>query len=85
MDNPKYKSGQPMLTESELKEAGKSVALLHDYYMTGSKKGQESIVVQYQYKHFLSTASYFLIGFSDLYDLFNISELDVSLLRCWAL
>jgi hypothetical protein len=87
MDNPKYKPGQPMLPESELKKAGASVAALHDYCIKKSAAGpiDGSITVQYGKKHFLTSGGYFLIAFSDLFDLFNISELDVSLMRCWAL
>ena len=73
------------MTEAELKAAGESVAKLHEYYMSMHKTGKISIIVQYMKKHFLCESSYFLISWSDLYDLFNFTKLDTSIMRCWAL
>ena len=85
MDNPLYKPGEPQLTEAELKAAGESARALHEYYMASYNAGKTSIVVQYEEKHFLFKSNYFLVAWSDLYDLFNFSELDTSIMRCWAL
>ena len=85
MDNPLYKAGEPQLTEAELKAAGESTRALHEYYMTSYNAGKQSIIVQYEERHFLCKSNYFLVAWSDLYDLFNFSELDMSILWCWAL
>jgi hypothetical protein len=52
--------------------------------MNSCKLGQE-IIVSYKDHHFLVGDGFFLISFSDLYDLFNLDALDVSLMRCFAL
>ena len=35
-----------------------------------------------RYAHFLHKPSYFVVGFNDLFELFHLNALDVSLLRC---
>ena len=85
MDNPLYKPGEPQLTKVELKAVDESTRALHEYYMTSYSAGKQSIIVQYEERHFLCKSNYFLVTWSDLYDLFNFSELDTSIMRCWAL
>ncbi|TVU19977.1 hypothetical protein EJB05_36162, partial [Eragrostis curvula] len=85
-DNPKYKSGKPLLTAEELRNAGKACIELHNYYLQRLRdKKTHSIVLKYNEQHFLSSTSYFVVSFSDMYDLFNLDALDVSLLRCFTL
>jgi hypothetical protein len=43
------------------------------------------IVVKYRQSHFLMDGGVFIISLSDLYDLFNLYALDVSLMRYFAL
>jgi hypothetical protein len=82
--NPKFILGKPMFTVDALHKAGQSCVELHNYYMNNYKSGQD-IVVSYKDRHFLVGDGFFLISFSDLYDLFNLDALDVSLMRCFAL
>ena len=51
----------------------------------GNKKN--GIVVKYRRQHFLRDRDieFFLVGFGDLYDLFKLDALDVSLLSCFTL
>ena len=86
-ENPKFKYGKPMMTVDELAKAGKECVELHNYYMQACRDSKaKSIVVQYSRKHFLTDQdNYFIVGFNDLYDLFNLDGLDVSLLRCFTL
>jgi hypothetical protein len=42
-------------------------------------------MVQFKDRHFLVGDDIFVITFSDLYDLFNIDVLDISLMRYFAL
>jgi hypothetical protein len=73
-----------MLTVDALYKAGQPCVKLHNYYMNNYKSSQD-IMVSYKDRHFLVGDSFFLISFSDLYDLFNLDTLDVSLMRCFAL
>ena len=52
---------------------------------TGKKGCDIGITVAYKDEHFFNGAGNFVVGFNDLYDLFNLVGLDASLLRCWTL
>jgi hypothetical protein len=76
--------GKPMLAVNTLHKIGQPCAELHNYYINNYKSGQD-IIVSYKDHHFLVGGGFFLISFSNLYDLFNLNMLDVSLMRCFAL
>jgi hypothetical protein len=76
--------GKLILTANTLDKAGQACVNLHNYYINNYKSGQD-IIVSYKDHHFLIGDSYFLISFSDLYDLFNLDALDVSLMCCFTL
>jgi hypothetical protein len=57
---------------------------LHNYYILNWKK-IDVIVVKYRQSHFLTNDGVFINSLSDLYDLFNLDALDVSLIRCFTL
>jgi hypothetical protein len=82
--NPKFVMGRPMLTVDALHKAGKSCVELHNYYINNYKSRQD-IIVSYKDFHFLVGDSIFLISWSDLYDLFNLDALDISLMHCFVL
>jgi hypothetical protein len=82
--NPKFQMGKPMLTVGTLKEAGKSCVVLHDYYINNYKKRQH-IIGGLKEKHFLVGEGIVLISWSDLYDLFTLDTLDISLMHCFTL
>jgi hypothetical protein len=82
--NPKFIMGKLMLTVDVLHKAGQPCVEVHNYYMNNYKSGQD-IIVSYKDCHFLVGDNFFLISFSDLYNLFNLDALDVSLIHCFAL
>jgi hypothetical protein len=82
--NLKFQMGKPMLTINTLKEAGKSCVVLHDNYINNYKKRQH-IIGGFKENHFLVGEGIFLISWSNLYDLFTLDMLDISLMRCSAL
>ena len=45
----------------------------------------DGITVRYTKEHFLHEPGHFVVGFNDLFDLFNLKALGASLLRCWTL
>jgi len=86
--HPKFTYGQAILTEAELLVAGPFTVELHNYYMKGCQGNKKNgIVVKYRRQHFWRDrdTEFFLVGFDDLYDLFKLDALDVSLLRCFTL
>jgi hypothetical protein len=72
--------GKTMLTIDALHKAGQPYVELHNYYINNYKLGQD-IIMLYKDHHFLVGDDFFLISFFDLYDLFNLDALDVSLVR----
>jgi hypothetical protein len=82
--NPKFVKGKQMLTVDMLHKAGQPCVKLHNYYIINFKSGQD-IIVSYKDHHFLVSDDFFLISFSDLYDLFNLNVLDVSLMHYFTL
>jgi hypothetical protein len=82
--NPKFIMGQPMLTIDELRKIGQPCIDIHNYYIQNYKSGLD-IIVQFKDHHFLVGDSVFIITFLDLYDLFNLDVLDISLMRCFTL
>jgi hypothetical protein len=73
-----------MLNVNELGKAGQFCVELHNYYILNWKK-IDIIVVKYKQSHFLMDDGVFIISLSDMYDMFNIDALDVSLMRCFTL
>jgi hypothetical protein len=57
---------------------------LHNYYILNWKK-IDVIVVKYRQSHLVMDDGVFIISVSDLYDLFNLDALDVSLTHYFAL
>jgi hypothetical protein len=82
--NLKFEKGKQMLNANKLCKAGQFYVELHNYYILNWKK-IDVIVVKYRQSHFLTDDGVFIISLSDLYDLFNLNALDVSLMRCFAL
>jgi hypothetical protein len=82
--NPKFVMGNPMLTVDVLHKAGQPCVEFYNYYINNYISGQD-IIVSYKDHHFQVCDGFFLISFSDLYDLFNLDALDLPLLHCFAL
>jgi hypothetical protein len=72
--------GKLMLPVDALKQAGKSCVELNNYYINNYKKGQD-IIALLKEDHFLVGNCIFLISWSDLYDLFNLDALNISLMN----
>jgi hypothetical protein len=82
--NLKFVMGKLMLTIDEIHEAGQPCIDLHNYYIQNYQSGI-GILVSYKDHHFLVGNALFLITFSDLYHLFNLDALDISLMHCFTL
>jgi hypothetical protein len=86
-ENPKYRVGKALLSVSELRAAGQYCVDLHNYYMQNVNQAEE-IMVSFEERHFLQlegNGNIFIVAWSDLFDLFNLDALDLSLIRCFAL
>ena len=77
--------GKKMLSELDLATVGVNTKGLHKHYMTHAKYDNTSIVGQLKAKELHSGPCYFSISWSDLYDVFNLDALDISLICCLSL
>ncbi|KAJ1255962.1 hypothetical protein BS78_K127600 [Paspalum vaginatum] len=88
-ENPKYMYGKQMLTRAEHEVAGLGCVELHAYYMKSCAidNNKNGIVVEYKHKHFLHDydSEFVLVGINDLYDLFTLDAMDISLVCCFTL
>jgi hypothetical protein len=82
--NPKFIMDKPMLTVDVLHKVSQPCVEIHNYYINNYKSGQD-IIVSYKDRHFLVGDGFFLISFYDLYNLFNLDVLDVSLMHHFVL
>jgi hypothetical protein len=73
-----------MLHANELCKADRFYVELHNYYILNWKK-IDVIVIKYRQSHFLMDDGAFIISLSNLYDMFNLDALDVSLMCCFTL
>ena len=86
--NPKFKFGDPFLSETYLEKVGPGCVALHAWYMKQcEEKRIAGMVAVIKRQHFLSDAESepFIVGLDDLFDLFKLDGLDVGLLRCLTL
>jgi hypothetical protein len=73
-----------MLTVNQLRQVGKHSVELHNYYIQNYKMNQD-IIVQYNDSYFLVGDDIFVNTLYNLYDLFNLFALDISLMHCFTL
>ena len=81
----KFVMGNSMLLELDLATAGVNTKGLHKHYMTHANGDDASIVGHYKAVDLHSGPGYFSVSWSDLYDVFNLDALDISLIRCLTL
>ena len=75
--------GKSMMSTEELASAGVNTRGLHNHYITHAVHNDNtSIVGAFKAQDLHSGPSYFSIAWSDLYDLFDIDALDISLISC---
>ena len=77
--------GKPMLSELDLTTVGVNTKGLHKHYMTHANDDNTSIVGQFKAEDLHSGPGFFSVSWSDLYDVFNLDALDISLIRCLTL
>jgi hypothetical protein len=86
MVNPNYKFGKSLLSDGDLKKAAPCTKKLHTFYMQRGKSDDDSDIRTSAWPQRLSNRLQQLpVQLSDLYDLFNLDALDLTLLRCFIL
>ena len=75
--------GKSMMSTEELASAGVNTRGLHNHYITRAMHNYDtSIVGAFKAQDLHSGPGYFSVAWSDLYDLFNLDALDISLIYC---
>jgi hypothetical protein len=94
MANPNYKFRKNLLSVGDLKKASPFTRKLHTFYMQRGKSNDASDIMvalrpttnAWLKRDESSNALQLLaVQLSDLYDLFNLDALDLTLLRCFIL
>jgi hypothetical protein len=94
MVNPNYKFGKSLLSDGDLKKATPFTRELHTFYMQRGKSDDDSqIMVALQLgtnawlkrDELSNEVQHLHVQLSDLYDLFNLDALDLTLLRYFIL
>ena len=71
------------VNREELASAGVNTRTLHKHHITHAMHNDNlSIMGQFKAQNLHSGPGYFSVAWSDLYDLFNLDVLDISLIRC---
>jgi hypothetical protein len=90
MDNPNYKFGKSLLSDGDLKKAAPFSRKLHKFYMQRGKSDDDSdIMVALRPvtsawpPRWSNGLQQLPMQLSDLYDLFNLDALDLTLLHCF--
>ena len=87
----KFVLGKPLVERLDTTTIGLACTRLHTWYMEQANKTDEQrrsgVTVKFKKDHFNHEAQdcVFTVTFDDMFCLFNLDTLDVSLLRCWTL
>ena len=87
----KFALGEPLVERLDSPTLGQACTTLHTWYMEQANKSAEQrrsgVTVKFKEDHFnhVHQDCVFTVTFDDLFCLFNLNELDVSLIRCWTL
>jgi hypothetical protein len=94
MVNPNYKFGKILLSDDNLKKAAPCTRELHTFYMQRGKSDDDSPIMVALWpgtsawpkrEESSNGPEQIPVQLSDLYDLFNLDALDLTLLRCFIL
>jgi hypothetical protein len=92
MVNPNYKFGKCLLGDGDLKKAAPYTRKLHTFYMQRGKSDDDSPIMvglrpgtgaSPQRNDSSNGLQQLPVQLSDLYDLFNLDDLDLTLLHCF--
>jgi hypothetical protein len=94
MAKPNYKFGKNLLSDGDLKKAAPFTRKLHTFYMRRGKSDDDSnimVALRPRTNAWLkrdessNALQQLLVQLNDLYDLFNLDALDLTLLCCFIL
>jgi hypothetical protein len=94
MVNPNYKFGKSLLSDGDLKKAAPFIRKLHTFYMQRDKSDDDSQIMVtlrpgtnawLKRDESSNSLQQLPVQLNDLYDLFNLDALDLTLLRCFIL
>ena len=73
------------MQDEELRKAGPNAQRLHRYYTSGCDNRKGNFTISFKAQHIQKDDGIFPVDFADLYDLFNIDALDISIMRVFSL
>ena len=81
-----YTAGQPLLcSPQEIAKLSTKQRWLHDWYLRASKDGLQYIDVTFKEEHFFRGDQQINVEMSELFQIFNLREIDVAVISCYCL
>ncbi len=81
----KFELGKPLVTPEQLQSLPTQMYKFHERYMEMSAKGREMFGARIKNPDFLQGEDVLWLHFKDVFDLYHLDALDVSLLSAWIL
>lgn len=83
----KFKFGDPLTTDEYRNVVANCTQMrrMEEWYLQMAKEGKETFAVFYRDEDFHHEDGIIWVPFEELFQLYNLRELDVSLLQLWAL
>jgi hypothetical protein len=80
-----YELGKPLVKPEQLQSLPTQMYQFHEWYMEMSASGREIIGARIKNSDFLQGEDVLWINFKDIYELYQLDALDVSILSAWIL
>ncbi len=82
---PKFRSGHPLVNPNEVKDLPTKMRRVHSWYMQESAKDENWIYLRIANRHYGHGAGTVMIEFEELFQLFQMNDLDKSILSAYCL
>ena len=81
----KYRHGEPLVRPNEVKDLPTKMRRLHKWYMEASARDENWIYIGYKDEHFGHGPGEVMIEFEELYQLYQMDDIDKSIVSAYCL
>ena len=81
----KYRHGEPLVRPNEVNDLPTKIRRLHNWYMKESAKSENWIYVHFKNEHYGHGNGLVMIEFEELYQLYQMDDLDKSIISAYCL
>ena len=80
-----YRHGGTLVRPNEVKDLPTNICRLHKWYMEASEKGENWIYIGYRDEHFRHGDGQIMIEFEELYQLYQMDDIDKVIVSAYCL